>query len=185
MSVLKLSYTSVCFIFALYLVADRIQLSVANSVFEDGSKVSSFSDVYKRCKWKQLYTLKEEAVAIGANENDELKLTYVGPKKVIIRSLKSHKYICFDSSNNWVEQLNYDESTCILNEETIGSGYKFFYKFSKESDSRRIRKLKKKVYLKFNKQGKAVKKSQKSRKFALKIKRDPSCGRLVTRQNSN
>ena len=84
MSVLKLSYTSVCFIFALYLVADRIQLSVANSVFEDGSKVSSFSDVYKRCKWKQLYTLKEEAVAIGANENGKKLL-----KKVLINCNKS------------------------------------------------------------------------------------------------
>ena len=84
MSVLKLSYTRIFFIFALYLVCDRIQVSVANSVFEDGSEVSSFGDVYKRCKWKQLYTLKEEAVALGADENGK-KTT----KKVIINCNKS------------------------------------------------------------------------------------------------
>ena len=68
MSVLKLSYTSVCFIIALYLVADKIQVSVASSVLKDDSEVSSFSDVYKRCKWKQLNTLNEEAVSLGSDK---------------------------------------------------------------------------------------------------------------------
>jgi len=185
MPVFRLSYTSVCFVLALYLVADKIQVSIAQSVLKDGSKISSFSSVYKRCKWRQLNTLSEETVALGTDKNDELRISYVGKNKIVIRSSKSHKYICFSNSNNWIEQLNYDESSCILNEESVGSDYKFFYQFSTESSSRRTRRLKKKIYLKFNKQGKLIKRSQKNRNFALKIKRDPSCGRRGTRADSN